>query len=289
MKSDPDVSTLIDALRDDLPSERDSARLRARLAALGIAASSGLSATTAAAATAGGAAKSAAAGAAGGATTGALGGAAAQATTWSLAVKVGVVAAVSASAVVAPAWVLSSRPSDEQRQSVAASASARAPAHGAAARPLRGVANEARSPSEGAETRDATDTTPAPALASAQSPNAAAARAADAASAESAAPPTGVARAASAAAAPTLDAPRGSGAPSVAGFDANSAGTAREATTLREETRLIDGALAALRGGDIARANALLSEHAQRFPDGLLRRERTRAERKLHELEAAKR
>jgi TolA-binding protein len=74
-------------------------------------------------------------------------------------------------------------------------------------------------------------------------------------------------------------------APSVTGFDAASTNSAPE-TTLREETRLIDGALAALRAGDRTRAAALLGEHAQRFPNGLLRRERARALHKLDELNA---
>jgi hypothetical protein len=47
--------------------------------------------------------------------------------------------------------------------------------------------------------------------------------------------------------------------------------------TLRAETALIEGALAAIRGGDPARARGLLTQHATQFPHGLLVRERERA------------
>jgi hypothetical protein len=63
-----------------------------------------------------------------------------------------------------------------------------------------------------------------------------------------------------------------------------SAASALEATTLREETLLIDGALSALRASDTTRAGSLLAEHRRRFPSGLLHRERGRAERKLSEI-----
>jgi hypothetical protein len=55
-------------------------------------------------------------------------------------------------------------------------------------------------------------------------------------------------------------------------------------TTLREETALIDRALSALRTGDGAGAAGLLAEHRRRFPNGLLSRERERAQRKLDEI-----
>jgi hypothetical protein len=47
--------------------------------------------------------------------------------------------------------------------------------------------------------------------------------------------------------------------------------------TLRAETALIEGALAAIRGGDPTRARDLLTRHATQFPNGLLVRERERA------------
>jgi hypothetical protein len=269
MKSDPEFSTLVDALRADLPSERESARLRARLSALGLAASTGISTTAAAAA--GGAAKTSAAGA----------GVAAQVGTWSLAAKVGAVAALSASAVIVPSWVISTRTSTHHGESGAA-----APAHGAAARPLRTNPSATRalgqSPSEvagppapvdlrslengAAPTRTAASTLPS------SSPSAAGGNAA---------------RLAVAARAPSSDSALGS-ADSVAEFEPARDAPGVQATTLREETRLIDGALAALRAHDTAGARARLAEHARRYPSGLLYRERVRAERKLEEITNSK-
>ncbi len=55
------------------------------------------------------------------------------------------------------------------------------------------------------------------------------------------------------------------------------------AATLGEETRLIDAALSALRRGDRATAGEFIRQHEQRFPDGLLRRERERARAALIE------
>lgn len=63
--------------------------------------------------------------------------------------------------------------------------------------------------------------------------------------------------------------------PSVGSFDAPSAPL--DEGTLRAETALIEGALAAIRASDTSRARALLAEHATRYPNGLLVRERQRA------------
>ncbi len=49
------------------------------------------------------------------------------------------------------------------------------------------------------------------------------------------------------------------------------------ASTLREETRLIEQAIVALNGGDRAAAGRWLAEHGRRFPGGLLTHERERA------------
>jgi hypothetical protein len=59
------------------------------------------------------------------------------------------------------------------------------------------------------------------------------------------------------------------------------------ASTLAEETALLDQTFAALRAGDAATASALVAEHARRFPQGLLWRERERARTKLESLGAA--
>jgi len=58
-------------------------------------------------------------------------------------------------------------------------------------------------------------------------------------------------------------------------------------STLREETELVDWALSALRSGDTAGARALLQEHAQRFPSGVLVRERERALERVRHAEAS--
>jgi hypothetical protein len=272
MKSDPEFSTLVDALRADLPSERESARLRARLSALGVAASTGISTTAAAAA--GAAAKTSASGA----------GVAAQVGTWSLAAKVGAVAALSASAVVVPSWVISTRASTHHGESGAANAAA--PAHGAAARPLRTNPSSTRalgqSPSEVAGP-------PAPVDLRSLENGAAPTRTA-ASTLQSSSPSAAggsAARTAVAARAPSRDSALGS-ADSVAEFQPASDAPDVQATTLREETRLIDGALAALRAHDAAAARARLAEHARRYPSGLLYRERVRAERKLEEITNSK-
>lgn len=56
------------------------------------------------------------------------------------------------------------------------------------------------------------------------------------------------------------------------------------ATTLAEETRLLDAAFAELAAGNHARATQLLAEHESRYPQGLLSKERERAKSKLSEL-----
>jgi hypothetical protein len=58
---------------------------------------------------------------------------------------------------------------------------------------------------------------------------------------------------------------------------------AAAATTLGEETRLIDAAFSALRAGDHGAAEGFVREHERRFPNGLLSRERERARAALLE------
>jgi len=55
-------------------------------------------------------------------------------------------------------------------------------------------------------------------------------------------------------------------------------------STLAEETRLLDGAFAALAAGDRVRAGQLIEEHAARYPNGLLQKERERARLRLSEM-----
>lgn len=52
-------------------------------------------------------------------------------------------------------------------------------------------------------------------------------------------------------------------------------------STLAEETALIERALAAIEAGDLGRAQQTIDDHAQRFPQGELRRERMRAQQRL--------
>jgi TolA-binding protein len=54
-------------------------------------------------------------------------------------------------------------------------------------------------------------------------------------------------------------------------------------SSLAEETKLIDAALAAIRDGRFTPATNLLNVHRQRFPNGRLTLERQRAEQKLHD------
>ena len=58
------------------------------------------------------------------------------------------------------------------------------------------------------------------------------------------------------------------------------------ASRLAEETLLIERALVAISDADLSRARLALDEHARRFPDGLLTRERERARVRVRELDA---
>jgi hypothetical protein len=58
----------------------------------------------------------------------------------------------------------------------------------------------------------------------------------------------------------------------------------RATSTLAEETRLLDAAFAAIAGHDWARASELIRQHEDRYPSGLLTKERERAKVRLSEL-----
>jgi hypothetical protein len=88
---------------------------------------------------------------------------------------------------------------------------------------------------------------------------------------------------------------RTAAAPSPGSVDAVSAARASPApdaseepaprvTVLREEAELLERALTALHDGDRAGADRWLAAHAERFPNGALRRERERARRHLERL-----
>jgi hypothetical protein len=227
MKSESDeILELEAALRGDLPSERDAARIRARLAGLGL----GIGVTlTTAAALAG--SKSTPAG-----LWGFLG-------SLPVGAKVGIATVVTASAVAGPVYYSQSHAPLEGAPATEASTRAAprvtAPLNQAALAPnpaLPAVELPAVEP-----VTIATELPPAPA-------------------------PERSARSANTP--PPREAPPSP--PPVA-------------ATLGEETRLIDAALSALRRGDRATAGEFIRQHEQRFPDGLLRRERERARAALIE------
>jgi hypothetical protein len=74
--------------------------------------------------------------------------------------------------------------------------------------------------------------------------------------------------------------------PSQAEFNASEqlARAPQAQSTLAEETRLLDAALAALTAGNRVQAASLLQEHERRFPAGLLQKERERANTRLKEM-----
>jgi hypothetical protein len=64
---------------------------------------------------------------------------------------------------------------------------------------------------------------------------------------------------------------------------ADSAENARRASTLAAETQLLDRAFAEIAAGQRANAAALIAEHERRFPNGLLSQERERARARLEQ------
>jgi hypothetical protein len=64
----------------------------------------------------------------------------------------------------------------------------------------------------------------------------------------------------------------------------DAASAAKAASTLAEETRLLDSAFAELSAGRAERAQELVAEHQRRFPNGLLQKERERARARLSEM-----
>lgn len=236
---EPDIDSLIDALRSDLPQGERAARLRARLAAAGIVAGGVVAAPGTAAGT-----SAAAAGAKASVVSKSLftlGGS-----------KLGVAAAVVTAAVSVPVASYVVLDAREPSHSIPA------PATGAPAA-QRDQASEAARPNEPV----------VPQAAPVEPVTAAEPRAR--VNATSASP-----RTAPVAATPSRDersAP--AAAPSVAAFPA--IGERSSQSTLREETELMDRALSALRAGETTRARELLGAHATRFPNGALVRERERA------------
>jgi len=244
MSIEPEDSLLEQALRGDLPSPDTETRLRRRLLAAGVAIGNGVATTTAAAGTA------TSASAASGLIAKTLG------LSWGI--KLGVAAVVAI-----PTLGLLLEDRGQRRQGTEAALVTPARASNTPAEPL-------------------------------QPPTIAPLPVADtAADLQAAKPASGLAAAkaiklgAAAETAPGTDDAKPDGAhPSRADFGAAEAPARAPQipSTLAEETRLLDGAFAALAAGDRARAGQLIEEHAARYPNGLLQKERERAQLRLSEM-----
>lgn len=322
MKSHHNFDALVEALRSDLPSERDSARLRAKLSAIGIAASTSLSGSAVAAGV------TAASSGKGAAAATAIGKIATQVAGWSLAAKVSVVAAVSVSAAAGPAWYVSSRPVPEATPAArvaprslaapsspntrnlanlsmsAATAQDSTPMEPASMAPVIAPNRIAR-PAEAAAVPTVPTAPTAPAMLQPLRPSAASGTATPAGVAKvndaivsNSAPRLGPAVAAISqppqvgpgvvvASAPLREGKTGVASGSVAWSLPAVAPAEVESNPagLREETLLIDRALSAIRARDLDAAERALADHERRFPEGRLYRERARVQRRLDELQ----
>ena len=264
MSSDAEIERLIEALQQDGPSDRDAARLRARLAGVGIATGVAVHGTASASVPVAKAAASAGLG---------------LSTRWaalSLLPKMGIVATVAATAIGGPLVAVElrepARPVPVRRND-----HTREEAAGAKSAPRADIA--------GGSVPSASDT-PAPRQDSVRAMNAGVRVAALSARAvvfgerPPPAPAVTPTRAPVAAPAATTELAT-AGEESTARFAAEPSAPPPRASSLSEETALIDAAFAALRVQDESTAAALIAEHARRFPQGLLWRERERARRKL--------
>jgi hypothetical protein len=247
MSLDHDESIFESALRADLPNSEQQARVRARLVAAGVGVGTALAASSAAAA--------------------------AQ-TTWSAAlvaklgalswpVTLGLAAVVATPLVALPLWLAptASRPADHA--------------------PLRSKAE----PQGMRKARSRPETNPAAPAKVLDS---------ESQSATLGVAPRSAERSAGGAVAPAAQAQEpstgSSGLPAVAAFESLSESQGngepapqRAPSTLAAETRLLDRAFAELAAGNRAAAAALIAEHEQRFPNGLLRAERERARARLND------
>jgi hypothetical protein len=249
MSSDLEETLLEDALRNDLPSLGTEARLRRRLLAAGIAVGNGVVVSTATAAAP---------------TVGVFSGMAAKVAALSWGVKLGVLAAVAVPSV--GLWLESAgnRPRSLETVRKPVPAASVAAASRGARGPLPALAAEPEAPS--AEAVPATET---------QAPSG---------------PVRVVARPTVVTSPPVADEASGANAlagtrPSSVAFDGAmpEPALAKAPSTLAEETRLLDSAFAAIAAGNDARAAELIREHEQRFPNGLLARERERAKLRVIE------
>jgi hypothetical protein len=265
-QQDPELDALVDALRGDIPSERDRDRVRSKLIAAGVAVSvgsalSGAVVAKASAATASAGSSTAAAGTGAGVVGASV---AAKLAGLSLSAKISAGALVLASASALSVYDAGERSSRSSMrkpvtEAVVAAAPVLAPvAHAAeepaviepsvivapAPAPIAAVAAPAKLRSHSPRARIGTVRSAPPAVDPVQDPLAA----------------------------PTPEAPASASLPSA----------------LRAEAELLERALSALHAGELESARRALSAHAERFPQGALRRERERAHQQLNLLAAAR-
>jgi TolA-binding protein len=262
---DPELDALVDALRGDVPSERDRDRVRRKLIAAGVAVSAGSALSGAVVAKASAASASVGSTGATGAGAGVVGaglGAKLAALSLSAKISAGVVVLASASALsVYDAGERSSRSSARQpvTQAVVAAAPALAPTAHAAEEPAA------------IEPSVIVASAPAP-IAAVAAPARLRAEAPRARVATTRSAPPAVDPVPDELTVPTPQAPESAPLPSA----------------LRAEAELLERALSALHAGELQAARQALRAHAERFPQGALRRERERAHQQLTLLAATR-
>jgi hypothetical protein len=256
--TEEDDDLFVSVLRADLPTDHQQDLMRKRLFAAGLSVSSGLATLSATSAAHGGVAAGAASSASLLSKLGAL--------SWP--VKLGLAAAVAVPAVSVPLWVAERAAAPSTSTSASVNVAQRAPQH-AAAQAVHAIAEPAPAPMS----------EPAAIIVSEpELPSVAVRR-----SIERAAP---VEPAAVAPALPARDVtpqPAAVAAFAPASPSAGDGMTAQQrATTLAAENALLDRAFAELSAGHRTSAASLIAEHARRFPQGLLRQERERAQARLN-------
>jgi hypothetical protein len=269
MNGDGELDPFTEALREDLPSPHDEARLRARLASAGVLAGAGVMTPATAAAT------------------GPTATVFAKLAALPLAVKVGATLALAGAAVVPLAHSHAPRertPLEARARTVAPATRTAAPvtAVRAAEAPRRGEVTESappRMPASPVVPEKATSTAPEalPRVAAASAPGP---------TSTTRAPKRGGLEATRAGGVDSEPAPAlTSSDAAMAAFPAAQAASERDEGTLRAETAVMERALAAMKQGDFGAARRELALHAARFPNGHLAPERDRALARIREKE----